>query len=106
MVVVEEPIIAKLVCAVLQRRGYAARTANLPEAAALIRQPDSEEKILITNAPAAFTEFGDGLRLLYLTSSPDPRIQAAFSNCRVVHKPFDPEELVQAISELSGPPNV
>jgi hypothetical protein len=102
LVVVEDPLISNLVGAVLRRRGYRATPATIPEVLVLLRRPEPFGGILVTNSPGSFLEYADGLRLLYLSSSPDPRMEVLFSSCRVVRKPFTPEELVRAVEELEG----
>ena len=99
-VVVEDPLVSNLVRAVLRRRGYRVRPADIAQVLALLRGAEPFPGILVTNLPAAFVEFADAIRLLYLSSSPDPRLEALFPNCRVVRKPFAPEELVWAVEEL------
>lgn len=102
VLVVEDPLVSRLVRSVLQRHGYDVKLATPSEAAALLEEPNSEVGILLTNAPRAFLEFSERVPLLYLTSSPDALLQAAFDSCRVVVKPFIPEDLVRAVGELIG----
>ena len=102
LVVVEDPLVSKLVRAVLRRRGYRITPAGIPQVLALLRRPEPFTGILVTNSPGPFLEFADGLRLLYLSSSPDPRMEALFASCRVVRKPFAPEDLVCAVEELEA----
>jgi CheY-like chemotaxis protein len=102
ILVVEDPLVSKLVRSVLQRRGYDVKLATASEAEALLEAPNPEVGILLTNSPNEFLEFSGRVPLLYLTSSPDVLLQAAFHNCRVVVKPFVPEELVRAVEELAG----
>ena len=100
VLVVEDPLVSKLVRSVLQRHGYEVKLATPSEAAALLEGP--EVGILLTNSPSEFLEFSGRVPLLYLTSSPDVLIQTAFHSCRVVVKPFVPEDLVRAVGELAG----
>jgi DNA-binding response OmpR family regulator len=100
VVVVEDPLVSKLVRAVLQRCGYQVTLAAPEEAAALLAAPESNIGALVTNSPEAFLEFSDRVPLLYLSSSPDALMAAAFRSCRVVVKPFVPEELVRAVRDL------
>ena len=102
LVVVEDILISKLVRTVLQKHGYSVVTVGPSEAAELLRTAEANREILLTNAPGCFIEFAEKIPLLYLTSSPDPQITAAFRCCRVVRKPFSPNELVEAVAELSG----
>lgn len=77
-------------------------TAEPLEVRTLLGGPKPPADILVTNSPALFLEFADTVRLLYLSSSPDPRLEALFPDCRVVRKPFAPEELVRAVEQLEA----
>ena len=100
--VVEDALVSKLVRTVLEKHGYSAITAGPTEAEGLLRSAHASDEILLTNSPSQFLEFAEKIPLLYLTSSPDPVMQVAFRSCRVVHKPFSPKELVEAVEELTG----
>jgi hypothetical protein len=100
LVVVEDPLIGNLVRMVLRRRDYTVILANATEAMDLICEGERFDGILVTNRPALFAGLGDTLRLLYLSSTPDPELGALFRRCQLVRKPFLPAELVEAIKEL------
>lgn len=102
MLVVEDPLISKLVRAVLRKQGYAVVVAEPSEATEMLRSPETGGQILLTNSPAIFLEFATKTPLLYLSSAPNPQLEAAFRQCRVVLKPFSPNELVRAVGELAG----
>jgi CheY-like chemotaxis protein len=102
LVVVEDVLISKLVRTVMQKHGYSVVTVGPSEATGILRSATAPGEILLTNSPSHFLEFAEKIPLLYLTSSPDPEMQSAFRSCRVVRKPFAPNELVEAIAELSG----
>lgn len=101
LVVVEDPLVSNLVRAVLRRQGYSTILAEPTEVMRLLRGPEPFTGILVTNLPGSFAEFA-AIRLLYLSSFPDPRLEAFFPSCRVVRKPFAPEELVRAVEELEN----
>jgi hypothetical protein len=101
LIVVEDLSISRLVRSVLQKKGRSAVVATPAEATEMLRAPESEAQILVTNTPDKFLEFAESVPLLYLTSSPILQLQYAFRNCRVVRKPFVPRDLVQAIDELA-----
>lgn len=103
VVVVEDPLVSKLVRAVLEKRGYTVKLAGVSEAAALLMSPESRVGVLVTNAPDTFLQFADRVPLVYLTSAPNLLLEAAFRACRVVVKPFVPSDLVRAVTELSVP---
>jgi hypothetical protein len=102
LIVVEDVLISKLVRSVLQKKGRSAVVATPAEATELLRAPESITRILVTNTPDLFLEFAESVPLLYLTSSPTLQLQYAFRNCRVVRKPFVPNDLVKAIDELAA----
>jgi DNA-binding response OmpR family regulator len=102
IVVVEDPLISRLVSTVLRRHGCDVTLVEASEAAELFRENGSA-RILITNLPEPFLEFAERLPLLYLSSQPNPAFEAAFQWCQVVLKPFQPQELVQAVKLLSQP---
>jgi DNA-binding response OmpR family regulator len=100
LVVVEDPLVSNLVRAVLRKRGYSVTFAEPAQVMKLLRGTEPFTGILVTNSPGFFVECAAAIRLLYLSSSPDPRLEALFPSCRVVRKPFAPEELVRAVEEL------
>ena len=102
LVVVEDPQVSNLVRAILRKRGYSVMLADPPELLTLLRNPEPFGGVVVTNSPGLFREFADAIRLLYLSSSPDPKLEALFPNCRAVRKPFAPEELVRAVEELKA----
>ena len=102
LVVVEDPLVSNLVRAVLRKRGYSVALAEPAQVMKLLRGPEPFSGILVTNSPGFFVDCAAAIRLLYLSSSPDPRLEALFPSCRVVRKPFAPEELVQAVEELEA----
>jgi hypothetical protein len=105
IIVFEDHLIANLVRAVLRKHGYNIVVTSAAQAAELIG--DSEKKkLLITNSPQCFLEFADRVPLLYLTSAPDHELRSAFVACRVVHKPFTPQELLDAVQALVSPDKI
>ena len=102
ILVVEDPLVSKLVRAVLQRHGYDVSLVAPGEAHARLAAPDSNVGVLVTNEPEAFLEYSDRVPLLYLSSNPDVSLEQAFRSCRVVLKPFAPGQLVSAVGALVG----
>ena len=102
ILVVEDPLVSKLVRAVLQRHGYEVSLATPGEASAVLAAPDCKVGVLVTNQPDAFLDYSDRVPLLYLSSNPDVLLEEAFRFCRVVLKPFTPGQLVSAVGALVG----
>jgi len=103
VLVVEDPLVSKLVQAVLKKHGYEVKLKTEAEALAWLRAGASEIGVLLTNSPGPFLEFSDRVPLLYLTSAPNLLLQTAFRSCRVVVKPFAPEDLARAVGALTAP---
>jgi DNA-binding response OmpR family regulator len=101
VVVVEDPLVSKLVRAVLQRRGYEVKLAGIEEAAALLASASPRALVLVTNSPDAFLQFAERVPLVYLTSAPNLLLESAYSACQVVVKPFIPADLVRAVDALT-----
>ena len=95
-------MIASLVRSVLRRFDYTVVAVPALDAIARLRGDGDFDGILVTNAPGYFVEFADTLRLLYLSSSPDPELEVLFPRCRVVRKPFLPADLVRAVNDLAA----
>jgi CheY-like chemotaxis protein len=102
VVVVEDNLVAKLVRSVLSKRGYSVVVTGPQEAAQRLRELQPSREVLLTNSPTFFLEFAARIPLLYLTSSPDPTLGSAFRSCRIVQKPFAPNDLAEAVGELTG----
>lgn len=103
LVVVEDQMISRLVRTVLRKHGYPVVVSDPAEAVSLLGLDEPFPGILATNSPAIFLRFAETVPLLYLSSSPDPELEAVFRHCRVVRKPFVPADLVRAVEELSTP---
>jgi hypothetical protein len=99
LVVVEEPMIGKLIDVMLRRENFTVVATDASHASALLRSEDFPG-ILLTNTPEDFLEFSATVRLLYVSGAPNPEIPQLFRRCRVVRKPFGLMELVDAVKEL------
>lgn len=102
ILVVEDPLVSKLVGTVLRRHGYEVSLVAPADASALLAAPDSNVGVLVTNQPDAFLDYSDRVPLLYLSSNPEVLLEEAFRVCRVVLKPFTPSQLVSAVGALVG----
>ncbi|MCU1233213.1 MAG: response regulator receiver protein [Candidatus Solibacter sp.] len=74
-----------------------------PQGVDLLRSGDCGIGLLITNVPARFTEFADRVPLLYIAAFPDPNEVSPFRTCRVLRKPFHPEQLINCVEQLLPP---
>jgi hypothetical protein len=100
LVVVEDPLIGKLVHSVLGRYGLETHTASADNVLNLLSLPGSRIGVVVTNKPWLFLEFADHLPLLYLAGDPDYRWVGLFRACRVLRKPFHPQDLLTAVEAL------
>ena len=101
LLVVEDPLISKFIQKVLQRKGHTVILTGAREAAKMLRSPEADIGILLTNEPARFLEFAGQVPLLYLSSAPDSSIASTFRSCRMLRKPFHPKELMEAVDGLA-----
>ena len=64
---------------------------------------DTEQvDLIITNSPKDFLRFADHVPLLYIAAAPDPELASRFLWCRVLQKPFHPDQLVAAVRDLTA----
>ncbi len=101
--VIEDPFICKLLRDLLARHGYQAVEFTARHAVELLQAGAHSIRLLITNQPTDFLPFARVLPVLYLAAAPDPKVAARFPSCRCVSKPFQAEELLTAVKELSEP---
>jgi DNA-binding response OmpR family regulator len=100
VLVVEDPLVRRLIHGILTRGGYTVEQAEPRRALELLRDPAQKFDLLITNVPQLFVEFASCLPVLYVAASPDAEWVATFARCRALHKPFHPLELVELTREL------
>ena len=103
IVVVEDPFVCHFIRTVLERRGYRVLSGDARHGLAALRDGSQQVQLLITNVPAAFTEFRSRVPLLYLAALPDPGLASPYRNSRVLSKPFHPNELLALVQELLRP---
>jgi hypothetical protein len=101
--IVEDPLIRKLVGGILKREGFAVVEAEVDEALRTLRAVPGAFSLLVTNVPAHFLEFAETLPLIYDAAFPDPALAARFRRCRTLRKPFHPDELAACAAELAKP---
>ena len=100
--VVEDPFIQKYLRDVLMRHGYSVTGLDARRVIEELESKKDQIDLLITNSPGDFVTFADWLPILYLAASPDLELASCFSVCRVLKKPFRPQELVAAVRDLTG----
>jgi hypothetical protein len=103
IVVVEDPFVRNFLRTLLERQGYKVVPGEVPHGLAALRDGGQKVRLLITNVPAAFTEFADRVPLLYLAALPDPNLASVYRNSRVLSKPFRPADLLVLVQELLKP---
>jgi DNA-binding response OmpR family regulator len=103
IVIVEDPFVSEFLRKILQRKGYQVLPVKAGEGLDLLRAGDCTVRLLITNRPAAFTEFAERVPLLYLAAFPDIDVSAKFPASRVLSKPFHPEQLLTCVEQLLQP---
>lgn len=103
VVLVEDPLIRRYVRSVLAHRKRAVVDANASDAVDLVRSGESKVCLLITNRPGEFLPFAQDLPVLYVSSKPEQNLATAFRACRTLSKPFSPDALAAAVTELIGP---
>jgi hypothetical protein len=103
IVVVEDPMVSGFLCSVLTRKGYPVIPLGPADGRKLLRSPDARIGLLITNQPAAFTEFAVRLPLLYVAAFPDPAVASPFLVSLMLRKPFLPEQLLSCVEQLLLP---
>jgi DNA-binding response OmpR family regulator len=101
--IVEDPMIRRLVGGILKREGYAVIEAELEEALRTLRDAPGTVSLLVTNVPGDFFEFAETLPVIYVAAFPDPALAGRFRHCRALRKPFRPGDLALCAAELAPP---
>lgn len=100
VLVVEDPLVRRLIHGILTRAGYTVVQAEPWRAFELLRDPVETFALLITNQPYLFLDFTRNMPVLYVAATPDPEWVAILPNCRSLHKPFRPQELIGLTREM------
>jgi hypothetical protein len=101
IVVVEDPLVQKFLRSVLFRNGYQVVEASPATALSLIAGPEPRARVVITNRPEVFLPFADDVAMLYVAACPDYTLALRFQTCRILHKPFHPADLLEAVEDLA-----
>ena len=102
IVVVEDPFIQKYWRDLLTRHGYRVMRSDAGAVAGMLRSAGEQVDLVITNSPRDFLAFADSLPILYLAAAPDLELASLFLCCRVLKKPFHPDQLLAFIKDLTG----
>ncbi|HTX37281.1 MAG TPA: hypothetical protein VME43_19775 [Bryobacteraceae bacterium] len=100
--VAEDPFVRRYIRALLAKHGFRIAENDTPLTRKLIESGQLKPDVLITNDPTTFAAFAGDLPVLYLAAAPDPALVERFRLCRMLRKPFQSEQLVQAVSELAA----
>jgi CheY-like chemotaxis protein len=100
ILVVEDPLVRRLIDGILTRGGYTVVEAEPRRALELLEDETGNIALLITNAPELFLDCAQEVALLYVASFPEPQWVERFSRCRTLHKPFPPQKLLVLTREL------
>jgi len=99
--VIEDPFVSKFLRDLLTRQGYRIVESTPSHITGLLEQRHEHVDLVITNAPDDLAGFPPEMPLLYLAAAPDPDLTARFSHCRAVRKPFQAQQLLTAVEELT-----
>lgn len=100
VLVVEDPLVRRLIHGILTRGGYTVVQAEPRLAFELLRDPAEKFALLITNQPYLFFDFAASIPVLYVAAAPEPAWIVRLPRCRALHKPFRPQELIELTREL------
>jgi len=118
LVVDDDPDVLAYIIATLRRNGFTAFAANAAaEAVSVIQRYRSQIRVLLTdvvmpnmNGPELarkLTALHPDLTVVYMSGYKDEhltRFGPLLEGCRLLSKPFTPQELVSAVQYCAGPP--
>jgi len=102
VLIIEDAFIRKFLRCALARAGFRPLELEAPVAADFLRSGGAPVKALITNKPQACVEWASQIPLVYTTSCPDPDATRGFTRIRVLQKPFDAHQLLEAVNEVGS----
>jgi hypothetical protein len=100
VLIVEDRFICTYLRSVLTRAGYRAVEAEHRTAVSLIHSGEVPVKAIITNAPETLQAEASRLPLIYTTSCPNPDATEGYRCYRILRKPFQPADLLDALREV------
>ena len=101
VLIVEDPFVRHFVGFVLGREGYHVLETEPRRAAEVLASKRVEISVIVTNDPRPFKSWADRIGMVYVAAAPDSQLANAFPHCRVLRKPFQPKELLDAVQELT-----
>ncbi|MBZ5725628.1 MAG: hypothetical protein LAP87_11600 [Acidobacteriia bacterium] len=102
VLVVEDPFVGTYLRTILRRHGFTVVGAEPQHGIDLVDSGEVKPDLLITNTPGVFARFADQIPVLYLAACPDMELASRFRSCRVLQKPFLPDQLLAAVEDLTG----
>ena len=103
ILIIEDPLIRKLIAGILTRAGYRITESDQPEGVEKLRKQPRDFCLLITNRPQDFLEFAETVPLLYIAAMPDLELASRFRRCGVLRKHFHPVKMLELATALAGP---
>jgi len=103
VLVVEDPLVRRLIDGILTRGGFEVMQAEPQHALQLLAEQKEEFALVVTNAPQLFLTRPCNFALLYVAASPDPDWPRKCPRCRALRKPFHPKALLDLALELVAP---
>jgi CheY-like chemotaxis protein len=100
VLIVEDPLVRRLIGGILRRAGFNVIEAGILRAIEMLDGGSEDVALLVTNAPEHFLKWSQTLALVYVAASPDPWKAEKFRRCRMLHKPFHPEALADAANAV------
>jgi hypothetical protein len=100
--VAEDPFVRRYVRSLLVKHGFQIVENDARLTRQLMESGELKPDVLITNAPDAFADIAAKLPVVYLAAAPDPALVEPFRLSRMLRKPFQAHQLLEALSELTA----
>ena len=102
VLIVEDPFVRHFVGFLLGREGYHVLETERRRAAEVLASSEVEISVIVTNDPRAFERWAGRIGIVYVAATPDLELAKTFPRCRVLRKPFQPQDLLDAVHELTA----
>jgi DNA-binding response OmpR family regulator len=100
VLVVEDPLVRRLIDGILTRAGYSVVEAEPGHARKILADRAENIALLVTNIPEFFLDYAGSVALLYVCTTLEEQWVTRFARYRCLAKPFLPHELVDLTREL------